>query len=94
MGLTDAFENQNYIICGDFNLVIDPYQNYIHVNNPSARDVVLEQIRGRSLIDPFRERYPDLQRYRWRKKMTRFDFFLITENILSNLKNCMVEPSY
>jgi hypothetical protein len=52
----------------------------------------------RSLIDPFRELYPDLQRYTWRKinpfKMARLDFFLITENILSNLKNCKVEPSY
>ena len=26
--------------------------------------------------------------------MARLDFFLITENILSNLKNCKVEPSY
>ena len=44
----------------------------------------------RSLIDPFRELYPDLQRYMWHKqnpfKMARLDFFLITENILSNLK--------
>jgi exonuclease III len=52
----------------------------------------------RSLIDPFREFYPDLQRYTWHKKnpfkMARLDFLLITENILSNLKNCKVEPSY
>lgn len=101
MALIDDFENQNYILCGDFNLVIDPYldyRNYLHVNNPNARDVVLEQIMERSLIDPFRELYPDLQRYTWRKKnpfkMARLDFFLITENILSNLKNCKVEPSY
>jgi hypothetical protein len=26
--------------------------------------------------------------------MARLDFFLIAENILSNLKNCKVEPSY
>jgi len=56
----------------DFNLVIDPYldyQNYLHVNNPNARDLVLEQIIERSLIDPFRELYPDLHRYTWRKKI-------------------------
>jgi hypothetical protein len=44
------------------------HQNYLHVNNPDARDLVLEQIMERSLIDPFRELYPDLQRYTWHKK--------------------------
>ena len=56
----------------DFNLVIDPYldyQNYLHVNNPNARDLVLEQIIERSLIDPFRELYPDLHRNTRRKKI-------------------------
>jgi hypothetical protein len=50
---------------------IDPYldyQNYLHVNNPNARDLVLEQIIERSLIDPFRELYPDLHRNTRRKK--------------------------
>ena len=55
----------------DFNLVIDldlDDQNYLHVNNPKSRDVVLEQLIERSFIDPFRELYPDLHRYTWRKK--------------------------
>jgi hypothetical protein len=45
----------------DFNLVIDlyiGYQNYIHVNNPNARDLVLEQIMERSLGN-FTQNYKD-----------------------------------
>ena len=37
------FENDNVIICGDFNLVMDPdldTENYKQVNNPKARIVV------------------------------------------------------
>ena len=36
-----SLENDSYIICGDFNLVLDPdldYFNYKHVNNIKARD--------------------------------------------------------
>jgi len=39
------FQNTNYIICGDWNLVINPEldtQNYVHINNPKARKVVLD----------------------------------------------------
>ena len=42
------FQNTNDIICGDWNLVQNPdldTQNYVHVNNPKARKVVLDLIR-------------------------------------------------
>ena len=87
--------------CGDFNLVLNPdidYFNYLHVNNPNAREKVLEIIQERCLIDPFRELYPDLKRFTWRKrtpfKQARLDFFLLSEDLLCSLKNCNIEPSY
>jgi hypothetical protein len=49
-------------------------------------------------VDPFRELFPDLQRYTWRKKtpfkQARLDFFLFPDSMLTNLVNCKIEPSY
>ena len=93
MSIVEEFGNENFIICGDFNLVLCPeldYSNYLHVNNPKSREKVLELIEERSLIDPYRQLYPDSYRYTWRKKKTfrqaRLDFFLFTESMLTNLK--------
>ena len=40
--------NNDYnILCGDFNLVLDPLKdshNYKHINNPKSKHVVLEMI--------------------------------------------------
>ena len=39
--------NNPCIMAGDFNLVLNPnidYHDYLHVNNPKARDSVLEII--------------------------------------------------
>ena len=90
MSIVEEFGNENFIICGDFNLVLCPeldYCNYLHVNNPKSREKVLELIEERSLIDPYRQLYPDSFRYTWRKKnpfkQARLDFFLFIE---SNLK--------
>ena len=62
MSIVEEFGNENFIICGDFNLVLWPeldYCNYLHVNNPNSREKVLELIEERSLIDPYRQLYPD-----------------------------------
>jgi hypothetical protein len=84
-----------------FNLVLCPeldYCNYLHVNNPKSREKVLELIEERSLIDPYRQLYPDSFRYTWREKnpfrQARLDFFLFTESMLTNLKYCTIDPSY
>ena len=56
------FNSESCIICGDFNLVLNPnvdYHNYKNVNNPKARERVLEIMEAYSLVDIFREQYPD-----------------------------------
>ena len=53
----ERLENDYFIICGDFNLVIDPvvdYYNYKNINNPKALNKVLELINCYKLVDPFR----------------------------------------
>ena len=42
----------------------------LHVNNPNARDKLIEIVDQYSLVDPLTELFPDLQRYTWRKKDT------------------------
>ena len=45
------------MICGDWNLVLDPEidtENYRHINNPNARQVVLKFIDEDQYIDIFR----------------------------------------
>ncbi len=54
--------NDSYMICGDFNLVLDPeidYHNYKHINNKKSRDAVLKYIQTQDLCDPYRERNPE-----------------------------------
>ena len=48
-------KNDSYIICGDFNLVVDPnlYHNYKYIANPKARQFILNSIEDRQLSDPY-----------------------------------------
>ena len=70
------------ILCGDFNLVLNPQldsMNYVNLNNPSSRKVVLNMIENLNLVDTFRHFCPDKRRYTWRKsnpvKQARLDYF-------------------
>ena len=63
------------------------YQNYKHVNNPKAREVVESMITDLNLCDIWRDLNPDCQRYTWRRtapfQQARLDFFLVTNSIVS-----------
>lgn len=50
-------DNDYFILCGDFNLVLNPLldtENYSNVNNPKARDKVLELMKDLQLVDYYR----------------------------------------
>ena len=99
--LIDRMNNDKYILCGDFNCILnstlDGY-NYKHVNNPKARDQVIEMLNTNNMIDPFRENFPMLKRYTWRKKtplkQARLDYFLISENVMQYVKSSTTEMGY
>jgi len=68
--IIDDFGNDDIIVCGDFNLVINPeldYENYLHTNNRAARQKVLEIMEERELVDCYRHLNPHTKRYTWRK---------------------------
>ena len=93
--------NTEFIICGDFNLILDPEKdctNYKNVNNPRAREKLLEFIESNNLTDPFRENHPEVKWYSWRKrnplKQARLDFFLTSEIITQFVQQSKIESSY
>lgn len=70
------------ILAGDFNLVLNPEQDtfdYVNINNPKARDMVLDILIDCNLIDVWREMNIEKMQYTWRRKNTnkqvRLDFF-------------------
>ena len=101
MNQIDTYTDESVILCGDFNLVQDPkldYYNYKNINNLKAQKKILEIKEIHNLFDPYREKYPDLKRYTWRKKnplkQARLDFFLVTDNLRSSIHKCNIENSY
>ena len=89
------------MICGDFNLVLNPeldYHNYKHINNKNARNHIREIIEERQLIDPFRKLNPETRLYTWRKvnpiQQARLDFFLVSTELSSNIVKSSIEHSY
>lgn len=99
--LIEEFENDICIICGDFNLVqdqkLDTY-NYLHTNNPKAKECVINMKEEFNLVDPFREMFETEKRYTWRKptplKQARLDFFLVSEGFMTSVENIDILPSY
>lgn len=70
-----------------FNVVQDTkldYFKYKAINNKKAHEKTLDIKVNSSLVDPFREAYPPIKRYTWRKKsplrQARLEYFHISEN--------------
>ena len=99
--IIENFNNQTVIIAGDYNLVqnqsLDTH-NYRNINNPKAKDKVLDLMDMYNLNDPFRELYPEIKRYTWRKpnplKQARLDFFLASQSFYHNIHDVQILNSY
>ena len=97
-----SINNDNpYILCGDFNVVQD-YKldncNYKTENNKKPHEMIMEIKHNFNLIDPFRENYPLLNRYTWRRRtpfqQSRLDYFLLSESLHSSVNKCLIDPGY
>ena len=94
------FGNNKVIICGDWNLVLNPEEdteNYRHVNNPAARQEVLKFIDRDNYIDIFRL-FKDEKGFTWRRlnpeKQARLDYFLISEETFEIANDCNTLSGY
>lgn len=64
-------DNDFFILCGDFNIALNQTldtHNYSHVNNPKAREKLLEIMSDLGLIDYYRILNPDKKIFTWRRK--------------------------
>ena len=94
-------EHDYCIICGDFNLILDPLKdcyNYKHLNNPRARNILIELMNSCGFSDAFRYENNDLVRYTWRRKnpvrQARLDYFIVSDNLKDLVSSCGVKPGY
>ena len=94
-------QHDHCIVCGDFNLVLNPSldsYNYKNVNNPRARKSLIQTMNSLCLKDPFRIFNNDLRRYTWHRKNpirhARLDFFLINQNLIDFIDKCKIKPGY
>jgi exonuclease III len=97
----DGFENNSILICGDWNLVRDPSIdtfNYTNINNPKARYAVISLASERELVDVWRSFHENDRQYTWHHtnpvKMSRLDFILVSEDIMSVISNSIILPKY
>lgn len=93
--------NNPVIIAGDFNLILDSEydaKDYININNPKARDEVLNLMIECNLVDCWRELHLEVYQYTWRKKNTdkqaRLDYFLISESLFMDVVETKIMPGY
>ena len=87
------FANNDVIIVGDWNLLINPEidcLNYKNVNNPNARFEVLRLMNDLNLFDVWREENEDEKVFTWRRRnkmgdiqMGRLDFFLVSQSLVN-----------
>ena len=97
----EDFDTPNIIIGGDWNLVLNPskdYFNYKHINNANARETVIDMMSELQLSDIWRELNPEVLRYTWRRptpfQQSRLDFFLLSDNLLDNIKEADINCGY
>ena len=99
--ILESNEQDYVVICGDFNLALDPKKNtynYKHVNNPQSRHVVLDMMSTYNLKDAFRHLNPETKQYTWKHKnplqFARLDYFLISQSLTDLISNVSINPSY
>ena len=88
---------ENIIIGGDWNLVLD-YYNYKHHNNIKAQEQVDNLMINLDLLDIWRELYPEMRRYTWRRntplQQSRLDCFLISDLLSTFVTNADIKAGY
>merc|ERR1711963_435904 len=72
--------------------------NYKNNNNPKAQEMVLNIKNNLELSDVFREINQEVRRFTWRRlnpyQQSRLDFFLVSDNLLSYVKESDILVGY
>ena len=74
------------------------YCNYKHHNNIKAQEQVDNLMKNLDLLDIWRELYPEMRRYTWRRntplQQSRLDFFLISDLLSTFVTNADIKAGY
>ena len=98
-----TLNNDNIIMCGDWNSVINPdldTNNYLHINNPRARNKVLDSIiEEDGFLDTYRIFHEEKREYTWSRrnpvrKQARLDFFLTSFECFLYVYATNIIPGY
>ena len=89
------------MLCGDFNLVLNPRMdcsNYVSINNPNARQTLIETLNTYNLKDAFRYFNPDTSRFTWRRrnpiKQAHLDYYIVSNPFTDLIDHCDIIPGY
>ena len=90
------------MFCGDWNLILNETldtENYVNINNPRARNAVLNIMEENGYIDVFRILNENQKKFAWRrinpvKKQARLDFYLVSEEIFQHMHDTSIIPGY
>ena len=95
------YDDTLFIIAGDFNLILNPdidSFNYVNLNNPNARDELINIMTEYNLIDCWRENHMESKEYTWFRrnpiKKARLDFFLISDRLFTDTDCTKILPGY
>ena len=100
--LVNQIDNETVVIGGDWNCFLNPTidsRNYAsNPSRPRTRAKILNCMSDFNLVDVFRNLYPDKRTYSWRKfksiKQSRLDYFLISEDLLGEIRSSTISSGY
>lgn len=101
MAKVNTCESTEHIMCGDFNLALNPLLDRENTcsNNNNAMKIVHNYMNQYELTDAWRFLNPHKKGYTWQKdrlgnKVSRLDYFLISDSLLSRLNSCEIMSNY
>ena len=87
--LIDTWDNNNLILVGDWNTILDPKKDTKFYNDSKIKNStkeILEFINKKGLLDIWRLKHPKIEKYTWSRpnpqKFGRLDFFLMSDTLL------------
>ena len=100
--IINKIRNDVNIIGGDWNCVLNAEIDTINYTNigarPRSRAKILSSLSEFDLVDVFRELYPYKREYTWRRfntnKRGRLDYFLVSKDLMGEVKETKICPGY
>ncbi len=101
--LSKSSHDQNIVLGGDFNLLLDPEMDrtggnhIVSKNYKTTKNILYDIMEQYNLEDIWRKKNPATKRFTWTRKnptvKSRLDYWLVSEKIVDNVDTVAMEPS-